>query len=160
VPSRVRGVAVCTLLPALLVALVGCGGGTDAPTVTGATRAACTKLVKALPSSVAGKKRGSAGDADLQATWGDPAIELTCGVGRPAGYTKISFCQTTNGVDWFVPEEQIEDQSADVTMTTRGRSPRVQVRLPARYRPPADVMVDLAAAVKAHTTKSPTGGCA
>ena len=43
------------------------------------------------------------------------------------------------------------DQGRDVVMTTIERSPRVEVVVPAEYRPPAAVMVDLAEAIKQHT---------
>ena len=45
----------------------------------------------------------------------------------------------------------MEDQGADVVMTTIGRSPAVEVRVPASYRPSTAAMVDLAKVVKAHT---------
>jgi hypothetical protein len=56
-------------------------------------------------------------------------------------------------VDWFVPDSVIDDLSADVVMTTVGRTPAVEVRLPARYRPAgsAAAMVDLAPTIKGHT---------
>ena len=38
-------------------------------------------------------------------------------------------------------------------MTTIERRPRVEVVLPARYRPPSTAMIDLARVVKAHTRK-------
>ena len=47
-----------------------------------------------------------------------------------------------------MPESQVEDQQADVVMTTVGRAQHVQVVVPARYRPPAAAMVDLAPAIK------------
>ncbi len=82
------------------------------------------------------------------AAWGDPAIVLRCGVPTPDGSDEFAVCQETNGVGWFVPEDQIEDQGADVVMTTIGFEPNVEVLVPADYRPPAAAMVDVAAAIK------------
>ena len=36
-------------------------------------------------------------------------------------------------------------------LTTIGRTPRVELSVPAEYRPPAAAMVDVAKAIKAHT---------
>jgi hypothetical protein len=78
---------------------------------------------------------------------------LRCGVGKPKEYDRFAACQRANGVDWFVPERIIEDQSADVVMTTIGRSPAIEVAVPASYRPSTAAMVDLADVIKAHTTQ-------
>jgi hypothetical protein len=79
---------------------------------------------------------------------------LRCGVGKPEHYDPAAGCQTVNGLDWYVPEKGMNDQSVDVVMTTIGREPAVQVTLPAQYRPPATAMVDLAPALKAHTRQT------
>ena len=146
---------------ALLVPLVaGCGGGdglqVDRFTVSPAGHDACPALLEALPSRVADQARRSVTGSTYAAGWGDPAIVLRCGVGNPKGFDRFSRCQHANGVDWFVPESVIGDQGEDAVMTTVGRSPAVEVRLPARYRPagPAAAMVDLAPVIKAHTTKT------
>jgi len=140
----------------VLLALVsGCGGDeVDVrPTgVTGTDRTACLALVKALPRHVSDQPaRAVTGETAVAAAWGDPAVVLRCGVGRPKGYTRFAACQTANGVDWFVPDEAIQDQGTDVVMTTIGRSPSVEVVVPAQDRPPVAAMVDLAPVIKAHT---------
>jgi hypothetical protein len=119
--------------------------------VSGAEREACTKLVDSLPDHVSDQEQRDTKGSSLAAAWGDPPIVLRCGVGRPAGYDRFSACQVVNGLGWFVPEQTIEDQGADVVMTTVGRDPAVEVKVPATYRPPDAVMVDLGQAVKAHT---------
>jgi len=68
-----------------------------------------------------------------------------------ARLAEFSSCEVANGLGWFVPDEQIEDQDEDVVMTTVERSPRVEVVVPAEYRPPAAVMVDLAEVITEHT---------
>ena len=121
---------------------------------TGAARAACESLVKALPSHVADQAQRSTTGSPLGAAWGDPPIVLRCGVGKPKGYDPVTGCQTVNGLDWYVPAAGMNDQSVDVVMTTIGRDPSVEVTLPAQYRPPATAMVDLGPAITAHTRKT------
>ena len=107
---------------ALLPLLGGCSGTVpldDAPALSGADARACAALVKALPDRVSDQPRRKADTGDgYAAAWGDPAIELRCGVSKPAGLTPASACQTTNGVDWYVPDSQITGRPTDVTMTT------------------------------------------
>ena len=93
-------------------------------------------------------------DGRYGAAWGDPAILLRCGVGRPASFDELSSCQITNDVAWYIPEEQIVGGPVDIVMTTIGRSVDVEVRLPAEYFPPANAMVDLADAVTESTTET------
>ena len=146
------------MLPLALVLLLGGCSRTvsldDAPALSGAAARTCAALVKALPDRVSDQPRRKADTGDgYAAAWGDPAIELRCGVPKPAGLTPASACQTTNGVDWFVPPSQVTGRPTDVTMTTVGRSVYVEVRVPEDYFPPATAMVDLAHAVKS-TTRS------
>ncbi len=147
------GVAVLTTL---LVATTACGpfgGGVDVPatTVSGADRAACQRVIDALPDTVADQKRRDTTGNPLGAAWGDPAIVLRCGVGSPASLGLFAQCQVANGLGWYVPVAGMNDQSHDVVMTTIERRPRVEVVLPAQYRPPSTAMVDLAKAITAHT---------
>jgi hypothetical protein len=137
-----------------LVALAGAScGGVDVPetSVSDAGREACTSVVDALPDRVADQPRREASGSPLGAAWGDPAIVLRCGVGTPEGYDKFSACQTVDELDWFVPTDTIEDQDADVVMTTIGRKPAVEVVVPSTYRPPDAVMVDVGPAIRQHT---------
>jgi len=103
----------------------------------------------ALPSKVDDLPRAEADAGDgFGAAWGDPAIELRCGVSRPKGLDAVAQCQTVNGVDWYIPESQQSGRPQRITMTTVGRAEYVEVRIPADYFPPANTMVDLAPAVK------------
>ena len=132
--------------------LAGCGAVHlhDAE-VSAADRRACTALVADVPHRVSERAQRETKGGDLGAAWGDPAIVLSCGVGAPEGYQPGSPCQRANGVDWFVPEDQISDQGKDVVLTTIGRKPSVEVVVPAEYRPPEATMVDLADLIKKHT---------
>ena len=121
-----------------LLALTACGGVDLADTgATGAERRACESLVGALPGKVADLERRETDGTPLGAAWGDPAITLRCGVPQPKEQDRFSACQTVDGLDWFAPESATTDQSADVTLTTVGREPRVELVVPAERRPPA-----------------------
>ena len=136
----------------LLVLSVACGPLEVRRTeVTSAQRTACDALVKALPDRVSDQDRREISGNPLAVAWGDPAIVLRCGVPEPAGYHKFASCQTVNDLDWFVPDETSDDQGLDVVLTTLGREPRVEIVVPAQYRPPVAAMVDVGDAVKAHT---------
>jgi hypothetical protein len=134
-----------------LLVLTSCAVGVPSTKVSDPERKACSELVDTLPDHVSDQEQRETKGNPLAAAWGDPPIVLRCGVGRPAGYGPFSACQVVNGLGWFVPEETMDDQGADVVMTTVGREPAVEVKVPAKYRPPAAVMVDLGTAVKAHT---------
>lgn len=152
-----RAPSAAALALGLVGALAACGGaGTvdvDGPDVTGAQRTACERLVEALPEKVSDQVRRDTSGSGLGAAWGDPAIVLRCGVDAPAAMGLVAQCQVADGLGWYVPREGMNDQSVDVVMTTIERRPRVEVVLPARYRPPSTAMIDLATVVKAHTRK-------
>lgn len=119
------------------------------------TEQACAELIEALPETVGDQtQREMEPKSALGAAWGEPAIVLTCGVPLPdevvatAGTEDPPACQVVNGVGWYVPEDQMADQTADVVMTTIDFKPAVQVQLPAAYRPTGAAMVDLAPAIK------------
>lgn len=113
----------------------------------------CPAFMAALPQHVSDQPRRRTTGERYAAAWGDPPIVLRCGVGRPAGYTTSSPCQTRNGIGWFVPPAQIDDLGSDVTMTLVHRAPFVEVEVPASYRPngPANVMAALDAAIRKAT---------
>jgi hypothetical protein len=120
----------------------------DAPAVTGDVARACAALVDALPDRVDDQDRREVEGTGRAAAWGDPAIELRCGVRRPDALDPFATCQVVNGVGWFIPEEQQTGRPHAITMTTVGRAAYVEVRLPRRYWPPAAAMADLARAVR------------
>jgi hypothetical protein len=128
---------VCALLAVGLLA--GCGSGTvtiDSPAPDAPDREACERLLAVLPDTLAGEEsRAATPDDALGAAWGDPPIVLTCGVDLPAEFDEFATCVEVNGVDWFVPAEEVEDDSRDVTFSTAGYRPIVELRVPAEYRP-------------------------
>jgi hypothetical protein len=138
-------------LGVLAAGLAGCGAGkvtVDSPALHGADASACRALVNALPDTVSDQPRRPVDPPDaFAAAWGDPAIVLRCGVPKPAGFDEFSTCQVTNGVGWFIPENQITGAPEDIVMTTVGRAQNVEVRIPSAYWPPAATMVDLTKAI-------------
>ena len=105
--------------------------------------------MRALPARVADQSEREVDPGrGYAAAWGDPAIELRCGVPAPAGLDRFATCQEANGVGWYIPEEQQTGRPGPITMTTIGRAQNVEVRIPADYFPPPATMVDLAPALK------------
>jgi hypothetical protein len=150
----VAGVGALVVLAVLT--LTACGGDdvyVDRFSVSADDRSACREFLAAAPKSVADEARRTVTGSGYAVAWGDPAIVLRCGVDPPES-AKGDPCFTRNGIGWTIPAAQADDLGADLVMTLAFRSPVVQVRVPAHYRPnaPADVMADLDAAVRAHTT--------
>ena len=131
----------CALVTVGLAAgvLTGCERGDvriDSPTPGARDRAVCERILAALPDTLAGEERRpvTPGDA-LGAAWGDPPIVLTCGAEKPAEFDEFATCVEANGVDWFVPAEQVEDDSREATFSTAGYRPIVRLVVPPDHRP-------------------------
>jgi len=157
--ARLRGsvLPLIGVLGLVAVLLSGCGKEpVSIPTLrlTAADQARCQRLTSALPDTLAGQdRRKTQPAAALGGAWGDPAIVAQCGVDVPDEFSRTAACSQADGVGWFVPRAQIDDQSADVVMSTAGYRPVLQVTVPASYRPNgvAAVMVELAPMVKTDT---------
>ena len=135
-------------MTAALVAtgLAGCSSGSATAAVSpapGALDPACVTALAALPATVLGQARTPLAVSGA-AAWGEPAIVARCGLPE-LGPTRTD-CQTVDDVDWVV------DTSADpTTITTYGRSPALEVRIPQSYgqTSASDAAVDLAAVARA-----------
>lgn len=126
--------------------LSGCGHGLyDFPTEPN-TDVPCRELVDDLPEFVANEDQTPV-DSERVAAWGDPRIELRCGVTRPKALTPTSTCDEVDGVGWLT--EKLDDGFH--RFTTIGRTPYVSVTVPSTIDPAGAVLVDLAPAVSAHT---------
>lgn len=151
---RLGGLVVLTL------AASGCGGPVeiDVPDLSAADRAACEALADDLPDTLGEQERVDVEPADAPgAAYGDPAIVVTCGVDEPAGFGATGQCELVNGVGWYIPDEQYDDQDLDLTLTSAGYRPRVEVVMPADYRGTgleAGIMAVLAPLVDEHTTRA------
>ncbi len=119
-------------------ALTACGGPVEiaAPDLDEADAAACEDFVDALPKTLSDQKAVEITPTDAPGkAYGDPPIVVTCGVGEPEGFDETASCEAVNGVGWFIPEEQYDDPQLDLVLTSPGTKPRVEVRVPADYRP-------------------------
>lgn len=107
----------------------------------------CEALVKALPDRVLdGERRTTEPASPLTAAYGDPPIEITCGVAPPADMAQSqSQCFEVNGVGWFAKEV-----GNGVIFTTIGRKVYLEIAVPAKYKPEANALTDVSDAVQAH----------
>jgi hypothetical protein len=146
------------LLTSILFLATACGSGTvhlSSATPPAAAQSTCRTLLDHLPAKVAGQSRRD-DDATWAAGWGDPPITLTCGVPRPSGFVAGSPCTTVNGVDWFIPQDQLNSSvPVDLTLTAIYREVYLQVELPKDYWPPATALADLSGVVK---SRDPAAG--
>ncbi|GAA1557548.1 hypothetical protein GCM10009804_12930 [Kribbella hippodromi] len=139
------------LLAALgLIVLAGCSPGAapvPVPSPGPEVTAACTELVKALPDKILdAKRRDTSPKSPLTAAYGDPPIEVTCGVAPPAGMAEAqSQCFEVNGVGWFA--KQVEN---GFIFTTIGRELYVELAVPDKYSPEANALTDVAEVVHSH----------
>lgn len=147
------------LLAAGVVLLTaGCSGAVHVDPFRSSDTTACKHLLNDLPATVDDQPLRSVDGSSYAAAYGDPAIVVRCGVPEPKDW-KFAWCQTANGIDWYIADqdEAFADQSRDIVMTTLYRKPALEVRLPARYRPPSTAMVDLQPAISKDSRK--TGSC-
>jgi hypothetical protein len=125
----------------------------DSPLISVEDQATCDEFLDALPRRLAGEERRKVNPAAaLGRAWGDPAIVVRCGVDAPADFDPTSPCEVADGVGWYFPEEQFDDQDADLVFTAVGFRPIVSVEVPGDYRPEgsAAAIAELAEPVKAH----------
>jgi hypothetical protein len=130
-----------------LIVLAGCSAGpapVPVPSPAPDVAAACTDLVKALPEKVLdAERRKTSPESPLTTAYGDPPIEVTCGVAPPAGMAEAqSQCFEVNGIGWFA-----EEVTNGVIFTTIGRALYLEVAVPSKYSPEANALTDVSDAV-------------
>ncbi|MEJ7832309.1 MAG: DUF3515 domain-containing protein [Nocardioides sp.] len=125
----------------------------DSPELDETAAEACQAFLDDLPTTLSGEDpvEITPGDA-LGAAYGDPAIVVRCVADAPGEFDKFASCEVANGVGWFVPRDQIEDQELDAVLTAVTYQPLVEVMVPVDYRPEgvAAVLAELAAPVQAN----------
>jgi len=122
VPSRTRRTALPATWAGVVLALSACGGTGDLP-VPLADSPACRASLAAAPAAVLDRSAVAVDGAAVRA-WGQPPVVVRCGLSEPAPTT--TGCLTVDDVDWVV------DPSTDpITAITFGRSPALEVRVPA-----------------------------
>ncbi|WP_425470811.1 DUF3515 domain-containing protein [Streptomyces armeniacus] len=173
-PARRRAARRLFPLPlalATVIAIAGCsssdgGAGPAVPSPSGKAAAACRTLHGELPERVNGQDRTELEPAsEYTAAWGDPTIELRCGVPRPEvltpgseHYNPTSDAAEVNGVSWL-----IEQRDGGYRFTTTDRAALfLEVTVPDAYAPEVGALTDLAKAVRsalpAGTPPAPKGG--
>ncbi len=122
--------------------------------------AACEAFADALPDTLADESRVDIEPSDAPAAaYGDPPIVVTCGVGVPDEFGPGAQCLVANDVPWYVPQEQYDDLSLDLVITSAWHEPRVQAVVPAELRGngiEAGVMAKLAPLVAEHLHETAT----
>lgn len=113
----------------VLPAVAGCSRGVQVAPAPQAGDPACARAAGLWPDTVGGAPRVETrgGDATTVA-WGDPAVVARCGVPSPAPTTDP--CVSADGVDWLARE-----LTDGVALTTYGRSPAIEVLVPAEHGP-------------------------
>lgn len=122
-------------LAALLLATVaGCASAVPVTAAQYADDPLCAEVVLALPAELAGLPKLTAG-GQATAAWGDPRdpVVLRCGVEPPPPTTDpcVTADDGDSAVDWVAVAGPEVDGSAPWTFTTYGRSPAVEVLVPA-----------------------------
>lgn len=126
----------------------GCTVGVEVNPVThtpdAAGLAACSQVMAALPTTVAGMS-GTINQSGRAAQWGidEDSVLLQCGVAKPAGLEPSSRCDVINGVGWWAEK----NEGGYYRFTTIGRAAHVEVIVPSVHAPEADVLNELSAAV-------------
>lgn len=132
----VRPTAPGAFAPAALVvaALAGCATPVPVAAAPYAADPLCAEIVLALPAELAGMPKVTAG-AQATAAWGDrrDPVVLRCGVEPPPPTTDpcVTADDGDHAVDWVAVAGPEVDGAADWTFTTYGRSPAVEVHVPA-----------------------------
>lgn len=147
-----------------LVLLLGAGcrsgeyTGPTEPSPSGAAARDCRSLQSQLPKDVEGQGRLSYDSSSAYtAAWGDPPIELRCGVPRPQvlspgseDYNPLADAVEVNGVDWL-----LEERSDGYRFTTTGRTVFVELTVPSAYEPEVSVLTDFAEAIAKSVPEKP-----
>jgi hypothetical protein len=106
---------------------------------------ACAAVAARWPDQVAGRPRVTvAGDPRGVAAWGDPVIVARCGVVPPPPST--NDCVAADGVDWVARGGG--QPASGMVFVSYGRSPAIEVTVPAAYAPEPMVLGAFAEAAR------------
>jgi len=125
--------------------LVGCGRQVAVP-LPDAPAEVCASVT--IPATVSGAGLRPTPEAGT-AAWGEPPITYRCGVSRPASLSSTSRLLDVAGIGWL----PIEGEGGTGFIATTWPSPAdpvyVEVLVPEDYAAPADVLIDISAALVA-----------
>ena len=151
---QIRRLVTPPAVVATLVLLAGCSSAVAADVAPHATDPVCASVVLAMPDSLGDGLPQRDTTAQATTAWGDPGapIVLRCGV-EPLGPT-TEHCQTVDtpggpSIDWVT----VENDDGSWTLTTYGRSPAVELHIPASVAADGTSYVDQLGPAVAMTDK-------
>ncbi len=135
-----------TVIALLVLGLAACARPVD---VSGSpSDPTCDPFLASLPVIIADQRLRETVPTDAStAAWGDPPIVVGCGVDVPTTFGPSSAVIEVEAITWFP-----EPLTNGTLFTTVDRSPRIQVTVPRDFTPEVNVLVDLAASIRDHTT--------
>ncbi|MFZ8979038.1 MAG: DUF3515 family protein [Candidatus Nanopelagicales bacterium] len=125
------------------ITLVGCGRQVDVPPPD-AEEDICASVV--LPAVVAGAGSRPTTQPET-AAWGEPPITYRCGVARPQALTATSRLIDVGEIGWLPLEASGGTGFVAVTWPSSAAPVYVEVLVPEDYAAPADVLIDVSAAL-------------
>ncbi|MFM1965801.1 MAG: hypothetical protein RL134_1526 [Actinomycetota bacterium] len=137
--------AVLSLTLAATALLAACGRQVAVP-APDAPAQVCDAVT--LPATVAGAGLRPTSEAGT-AAWGEPPITYRCGVSRPAALAPTSQLLDVAGVGWLPIEGVGGTGFIAATWPTQSDPVYVEVLVPEDYSAPADVLIDISAALDA-----------
>lgn len=140
-PSRTTLAVASAVAAAALVS--GCGRqvAVPPPDVVAPTCAGVT-----IPSTVSGAGLRPTTEPGT-AAWGEPPITYRCGAGRPAALAPTSKLLDVGGIGWLPIEGTGGTGFIAVTWPSQADPVYVEVLVPEEYAAPADVLIDISAAL-------------
>ena len=142
-PRASRPVALAAVVAVSATALGGCSRAVEVTLPAYANDPACQRVATRWPATVTTlDARRVSVDSPAARAWGDPPILALCGT-EPIGPTDRP-CLAVDGVDWV-----LLPASDGTRFTTYGRTPAIDVFVPARYAPEGMVLPSFAAAAQA-----------
>ena len=142
-PSRTSLAAASTLAAIALVS--GCGRQVAVP-APDVQAPACDDVT--IPSTVSGAGLRPTTEPGT-AAWGEPPITYRCGVGRPGALAPTSRLLDVSGIGWLPIEGAGGTGFIAVTWPSQVDPVYVEVLVPEEYAAPADVLIDISAALAA-----------
>ena len=123
----------------------GCGRQVAVPAPE-APAPACDQVT--IPSTVSGAGLRPTTEPGT-AAWGEPPITYRCGVSRPAALAPTSRLLDVGGIGWLPIEGTGGTGFIAVTWPAESEPIYVEVLVPQEYAAPADVLIDISAALAA-----------
>jgi Protein of unknown function (DUF3515) len=116
------------------------------PAQSPSTLTSCYDLISDLPASIsAGQSWAVEPSPDTTKAWGSPSVVLRCGDQVPPPEPAEQLL-SVDGIDWRVIPLTEGDR-----YTTVGRTPGIEVTVPAAYAPTASILAEIAEPITANT---------